>query len=261
VNISALGPHEHNACFARRLRARGLVVGGESSALRAMLPPLVNTHWSGILVDEMVLDTSTPSLTGRHELEQACHAAGLSYAELSGPWHSLGEHYGFALFCGGPPDIRERLRPLLDALAPLPGAWLYAGPTGAGYFTAKVFDALCVAATLVPGREWPSAGSALPTPDWVAFFTQQQLLADRLLQLAQLYLSRQPPSPAPFDASQLLEAFSRPPSEQAHYADHLARLIVLALEQRHCVQDIFERLVSQTRDNGAGPGLDSGRAV
>jgi hypothetical protein len=164
---------------------------------------------------------------------------------MAGPWQAFGQQFGFVLFVGAQPETRETLAPILDALAPQAGSWLACGPAASGRFAAQIFDALTMACALASNAGWSTPGQTPQTPDWGAFFLQQQTLADKLLALAQLYLSLYPDEPDPHadDPWQQLAAFSQPPSQQAHFSANLARLIVLALTQREAQQQILSKLM------------------
>jgi hypothetical protein len=206
---------------------------------------LDHTFVSGMLVEEVLIDTGTHGLSERCALAARCARAGLGYCEWDGQWLSPGVEFGFQLFTGSRDEERDRLRPVLDALAPFPGAWLYCGPQGAGYFAAKVFDALTMAYTLALREPWPSAENGmLRAPDWGVFFSEQQLLADKLLQFSHRYLALYPES-AYVDVSAVLEAFNCAPAFQAHFSANLARLIVLALQHNHAQQDIFDSIIKR----------------
>lgn len=158
--------------------------------------------------------------------------------ELNACQHPLAQQYGFMLFVGCTPALREQARPLLDALAPLPGAWLWCGPRGSARFCRAIFDTLAyingplLSATL---------GSATPLPDWQAFFREQQTLAQHLLALARRYRHAQHDDSTP-DLAALLQEFARPPHLHSHYALTLARLLELGLSQQQAMQDVFSRL-------------------
>lgn len=243
MKISTLGTHEHNAWFAGRLAGRGFAVHTGDTGYTALLDRIDQPGWSGgLIVEDILIDLGTSSVLHRHELAARCQAMGLGYAELAGPWISIGERYGFPLFIGGTPEVNLRLHPLFDALAPQAGAWLHCGPAGGGYYAAKVFDALGMAWVLAMPDGWPEPGAPLKAPDWTAFFSKQQELANRLLAFSQLYLSFHPEA-IELDPRQQLASFNHPPQQQAHFSANLARLIVLALGQKLALQEIFEGLM------------------
>ncbi|MFC4158524.1 hypothetical protein [Chitinimonas lacunae] len=106
---------------------------------------------------------------------------------------SFAAEHGFLLTVGGQTDTVLTARPLLDALAPLPGGWLHAGDTTAPRFLAavagRVGGSLQQLATLVMQS---GATSLLPLLD-----LHRTLLLD-LAQLSQSYLAcpSQPYRPA-----------------------------------------------------------------
>ncbi|RKQ63028.1 hypothetical protein C8E02_0042 [Vogesella indigofera] len=159
--------------------------------------------------------------------------------ELAVTPHPAARQYGFMLFVGCTPALREQARPLLDALAPAAGAWLWCGPRGAGRFCQRVFDAfLYINGPLL--REAMQHGQT--QPDWAAFFTSQLQLGQQLLALAQQYRRAQHDDSQP-ELSALLQEFARPPLLHSHYALTLARLLELGLAQQQLTQGIFEQLL------------------
>lgn len=242
MNITLLGSAPHLQWFARRLSDHGFAI------TEAQIPPYslmerMGQGWqSGILFDDLLIDTGPTPLTGRVDRAHACRAAGLAYAELAGHWLEPGTELGFAVFAGATSADRDRLRPLLDALAPRAGAWLFCGPPGGGCYAAHTFDALTSAAALAMQAGWTCPGTPLQPPDWGAFFRQQEELATRLLGWARLYLTLYPDLPE-LDPWAQLARFSAPPTAQAHFSANLARLIVLALGQGFAQQEILQTLL------------------
>jgi len=242
VKITALGLNAHNAWFARRLAQQGFVVDSEISLPAALCKQLALEEWSGLLVDNILVDTGSTGLLQRHQLAAQCPHHGWAYAELAGHWLNLGVEHGFPLFAGTNADTRDQLQPVLNALAPQAGAWLYCGPAGSGCYASRIFDAISVIYVLALKAGWPAPGEAPRPLDWNAFFSQQQDLANRLLELSELYLSLHSETTA-LNAEQQLAAFSLPPALQTHFAANLARLIVLSLGQHQALQQIFDQLM------------------
>ena len=166
------------------------------------------------------------------------HAGAL--VDVSGPWHPLGARYGFCLYAGGDAAALDTARPLLDALAPAPGAWLACGPLGSASFVHQVLDALLFACGLLGRAGWSSPGERPSPPDWAALFAEQRLLAAQLLRLAQRYLAHHPAPQAPTDA--LLAALATPPGQHPHYAQLLAQWLQLGLEHDEHLQRVFDAL-------------------
>ena len=159
--------------------------------------------------------------------------------ELAVTPHPAAQQFGYMLFVGCTPALREQARPLLDALAPAPGAWLWCGPRGAGRFCQRVFDAfLYINGPLLHDMLQPGQTQ----PDWVAFFASQWQLGQQLLARAQQYRRAQHDDSQP-DLAALLQEFARPPLLHSHYALTLARLLELGLSQQQLTQGIFEQLL------------------
>lgn len=222
----------------------------EGSLPAALTVPLPRQDYSGLMLDGLLIDTDNSGLITRLQLARTCQQHGLAYAELAGHWVSLGVQFGFPLFVGTRLENRQRLLPLLDQLAPQAGAWLYCGPPGAACYASRVFDALAQVGALIYRAGWSQPDATPTAPDWQAFFAQQSMLAEKLLQLSELYLSLHPEH-ADLDLQQSLSDFSQPPVLQSHFSANLARLIVLALSPlQHCsvdgksaLQHIFNQLV------------------
>ncbi|WP_028452460.1 hypothetical protein [Chitinilyticum aquatile] len=69
----------------------------------------------------------------------ACPVACADLALQASP---AGIEYGFMLAAGGSSAALAHLAPLLDSLAPMPDAWLHAGPTGAASFCSEAVTLL-----------------------------------------------------------------------------------------------------------------------
>jgi hypothetical protein len=243
VKIAVVGACEHNDWFARRLSERGLPVDVDGTLPLPDLKRLLGQTWSGLVVNNMLVDTGATSMVQRHVLASTLHALGIEYAELSGQWLHHGTEFGFAIFTGINAAHRTQLAPLLDALAPQPGAWLHCGPPGSGCYASRIFDALAMACVLALRAGWSGPGEPTRAPDWIAFFSQQKVLADKLLELSRLYLSLHPAHPVK-DPWKQLESFSQPPMHQEHFSANLARLLVLALGHHTATREILDSVMS-----------------
>jgi 6-phosphogluconate dehydrogenase len=70
-------------------------------------------------------------------------AAGLKFVDAGVSGGVWGLTNGYGLMVGGPADAVERIRPLLQALAPAPDrGWLHCGASGAGHFTKMVHNGI-----------------------------------------------------------------------------------------------------------------------
>jgi hypothetical protein len=247
VKITALGQHAHTTWFIHRLQAQGIQVAQTETLPGVLQQQLQGAEWSGLLVDDILLDTASSGLTQRRQLAEQCRQQNVCYAEMAGNWLSYGVQHGFPLFVGAQRDSMTRLQPLFDLLAPQNGIWLYCGPAGAGYYVARTFAALSQTAIALQSH-WSVTSPVARAVDWQDFLQKQQQLAGKLLQLARLYLSGVDETAAP-DPWIQLQAFSQPPCTQAHFAGNLARLIVLALEQQQAQQEIFQQLMERVGSN------------
>ncbi|MEQ6291975.1 hypothetical protein ACFPAG_15325 [Vogesella sp. GCM10023246] len=147
--------------------------------------------------------------------------------ELNSPWLPPQASSGFALLVAGQRQALQQAQPLLDALAPQAGGWLYCGPLGAASFCRRVFDALFY---LSGPLLLQAAASGQQTPiDWPALLLQQQELLQQLAALSRDYLQQQGEDAATADEQwQVLDDFRQPPLQQQHFARNLARLLLLA---------------------------------
>ena len=179
--------------------------------------------WNGLRLGEWYNGTATEMLD----------------VELASMSHPLASEYGFMLFVGASPALCERARPLLDALAPVPGAWLWCGPMGSAQFCQRVFDAVLHIHGPLLSEQLLSPRT---TPDWADFFTRQLDLADKLRQLADDYRARHHDH-EPLTLETLAPWLTLPPKQQSHYALTLARLLSLALAQQQAIQPLFEQLL------------------
>ncbi|MFC3533383.1 6-phosphogluconate dehydrogenase [Vogesella facilis] len=147
--------------------------------------------------------------------------------ELNSPWLPPQAGSGFALLVAGQRQALQQARPLLDALAPQAGGWLYCGPLGAASFCRRVFDALFYLSGPLLLQQ---AASGQPLPiDWPGLLLQQQELLQQLAALSRDYLQQQGDSAAANgEPWQVLDDFRQPPQQQQHFARSLAHLLLLA---------------------------------
>ncbi|MFO7313061.1 MAG: decarboxylating 6-phosphogluconate dehydrogenase [Rhodothermus marinus] len=74
---------------------------------------------------------------------ETLQARGLLFADVGVSGGLWGEREGYGLMAGGPPEAIERLRPILERLAPGPDrGWVHAGPVGAGHFVKMVHNGI-----------------------------------------------------------------------------------------------------------------------
>lgn len=245
MQIITLGNEPYLEWIRRRLTAQGFGLPAEPfpspPASDAFAADWQALQYGGVLLD---LKRATPDSCAARE--RHCREFGLGYVDVAANWQAPGVQQGFALFVGGSDRALDGARPVLDALAPLPGAWLHCGPAGSGHFVATVFEALSYAFGLLLQAGWTAPGETPRPPDWNHFFSQQKELAANLLQLSRLYLAQHSPQQEAHDPWQLLARFALPAYQQSHYALILAQLIELALGQGLALQAIFDSL-SQPR--------------
>ena len=67
--------------------------------------------------------------------------AGIAFVDSGTSGGVWGRSLGYCLMVGGKPTAIERLRPVLDALAP-PDGWRHVGPPGAGHYVKMVHNAI-----------------------------------------------------------------------------------------------------------------------
>ncbi|SUX55625.1 hypothetical protein [Chromobacterium vaccinii] len=177
----------------RRLAAQGLAAAPEGDQ-----PGRLPADWAGLEFADCWLDLGRDGDQALAERAARCRDAGLSFVELAGGWAPPGAEFGFILLVGDPPPPGAPGRLALDALAPQPGCWLHSGPIHSARFCQRAFDALMHA-----GR------AAMPEPDsqpraleWEAILQKQWMLAGKLRQLAEAYLTERigllPPTPPLF---------------------------------------------------------------
>ncbi|MDF0604120.1 hypothetical protein HZU77_000425 [Neisseriaceae bacterium TC5R-5] len=218
--------------FRQRLLARGMPATLQPSMLLKPLP----FDWQGCLVSDSAryywLDTPLLQTSTWQQRRDICQQDGIEFIELNGQWQDLGLQFGFMLFTGYQQTYPLEVQALLDALAPMPKAWLPCGPPGSAHYTRQVWDALFFmlrAGLLGLGR-----------PDsclhWEDCWLQQWELYKNLEQLSRQYLTAQKLSVL---GGNVVADFSVRPQQQPHYAANLARLIISLGD----CNEIWQRLV------------------
>jgi hypothetical protein len=234
VEIAALGRSPQLDCILRRLTSRGIVLAPEPPP-----SPFLVSDWLGLAAPGLLVDLSGADVATLRQRAGYCQSAPAAYVELAAPWLPLGEQLGFMLFVGATPEAIAAAKPILDALAPLPGAWLHCGPAGAAAFVfglyRKIWQA-CLAC--FPSHQ----GEAQQTrPDWMALLQRHQQLAQELYDSARAYLDGLPESEQPELEAGLLNEFALPPMLQVHYARTLAAVIVLALGHHPLTAQVLDQ--------------------
>lgn len=232
--------------FASRLSRQGHTVTPLESVPAALAQACAPGEVSCLLADRLLLALA-PSRPAALALDRFCRQRDLAFAELTGPWQSFGSESGFILMTGMDTPPPPACQTILDALSPLPGSWLRTGPVGSAGYTATLLDSLVFSCTLASQATWAIPGEAIRTPDWEEFLVRQRRLADQLLALSLDYLGTA--ADQPLDTQALLADFAKPPHQQAHFAETLARIMVLALRHGHAVDELFGTLGTFYRRN------------
>ena len=94
------------------------------------------------LTQGVLLDISGDGKVLLEPREQTLLTAQVHYLDVDGLIAEPGVQAGFALAVGGSSPIVRALTPYFDILAPLPGAWLAAGPVGSATFCCTIVHAL-----------------------------------------------------------------------------------------------------------------------
>lgn len=237
MEIAALGQAPHLDWIVRRLADRGFHLAPEPPP-----SPFLVHDWQGLSAPGLLIDTSAAKPADLRHRAELMRAAPAAYVELAAPWHPLGQQLGFMLFVGGDAEGLALAKPILDALAPLPGAWLACGPAGAASFVYGLYHKLwqaCISAL-------PRADTAqsLDPPDWMGLLQQQQALSTELFISAESYLNQLPEHERPPADASLLVEFARPPMLQPHYARTLAAVMVMALGQTPLTNQVLDQFWS-----------------
>ncbi|MCS3806892.1 hypothetical protein HNO92_004579 [Chromobacterium alkanivorans] len=220
----------------QRLASRGLPASAGASGLPSWLP----RDWQGFYLPSGCWINVDPlhqaSLPPRLRL---CLEQGIPLLELDGAWQALGADFGFMLLLGAesapPPDALA----LLDALAPLPAAWLRCGPAGSARYTRQVWEALL----FMLRRQPPPCPSTPTAPDWETALREQWRLWEQLVRLSQRYLRERK---LPEDNPTARRDFAEAPRQQEHYAASLAGLIVQADGCQQAWQQLWDDFAAQT---------------
>lgn len=232
---SGTAPHLH--WLSQRLRLRSLLRPAEATA-----PGWLQNGWLGYAADDCWLDLAADDSKALELRVQHCQQQHITPVEICGQWQPQGEQLGFMLLCGSALPLPASAMQWLDAIAPLPGAWLHCGPAGSARYTQHVLNAMQYA--------WQQAWQQLPagsTPsaiNWEQAMQQQLELADKLLTLSRHYLLQQGIDADGQDADTVRLQFSLAPASQAHFAANLALLIVLAMQQRDTLHATLQQVFS-----------------
>lgn len=74
---------------------------------------------------------------------ESVHATGIEYVDVGTSGGIWGLTEGYSMMVGGEADAVERIRPLLEALAPAPDrGWGHVGPAGAGHFVKMIHNGI-----------------------------------------------------------------------------------------------------------------------
>lgn len=220
----------------QRLASRGVSATADASGLPSWLP----SDWQGFYLSsgcwiniDPLHQAPLPSRLRR------CLEQGISLLELDGAWQPLGADFGFMLLLGAEPAPPPAALTLLDALAPLPAAWLRCGPAGSARYTRQVWEALL----FMLRRHAPPSPVTQTVPDWEAALREQWQLWEQLVRLSQRYLTEQNLTA---DSATARQDFAEPPRQQNHYAASLASLILQANGCRHAWERLWSDFATQS---------------
>ena len=90
---------------------------------------------------DVVVDGGNSNYRDSIRRAESLRAAGVELVDAGVSGGIWGLEEGYCLMLGGRPEPVERLRPVLDALAP-PDGWAHVGPTGAGHFVKMVHNGI-----------------------------------------------------------------------------------------------------------------------
>jgi 6-phosphogluconate dehydrogenase len=90
---------------------------------------------------DVVVDGGNSNYRDSIRRAESLGAAGVELVDAGVSGGIWGLEEGYCLMLGGRPDPVERLRPVLDALAP-PDGWAHVGPAGAGHFVKMVHNGI-----------------------------------------------------------------------------------------------------------------------
>lgn len=221
----------------QRLAGRGLPALADAGDPPDWLP----ADWQGFyLPPDSWLNVDPDHQATLLPRREQCQHHGIRLLELDGAWQPLGRDFGFMLLLGAEHAPSAAAITLLDALAPLPGAWLRCGPVGSARYTRQVWEALLF---ILRRHAPPTTGTPIAL-DWETTLRQQWQLWEQLLLLSRRYLDEHALAADNADARQ---AFAKAPSQQEHYAASLARLIVAAGGCHDAWRQLWETLPSQAK--------------
>ncbi|MGH2676927.1 MAG: phosphogluconate dehydrogenase (NAD(+)-dependent, decarboxylating), partial [Actinomycetota bacterium] len=90
---------------------------------------------------DVVVDGGNSNYRDSIRRAESLRAAGVELVDAGVSGGIWGLEEGYCLMLGGWPEPVERLRPVLDALAP-PDGWAHVGPSGAGHFVKMVHNGI-----------------------------------------------------------------------------------------------------------------------
>jgi 6-phosphogluconate dehydrogenase len=90
---------------------------------------------------DVVVDGGNSNYRDSIRRAESLRAAGVELVDAGVSGGIWGLEEGYCLMLGGRPEPVERLRPVLDALAP-PDGWAHVGPSGAGHFVKMVHNGI-----------------------------------------------------------------------------------------------------------------------
>ena len=242
LNILAFGNSLPLSWLTQRLRAQGHLVRVQhplSSDVVSHLPQ--NASCSGFMLEQCLISIDERGNLASYWLEKTVSFSQFGYAEVVGNWHPAGVKFGFMFFLGCAAETCRTIHPFLEALAPLPDAWLYCGPPGSASFTHRVFSSLTCYNFLTLRAEGHEAKPILLQPAWlIGFLQQHKQVALSLLRLSNAYLTRYPLS-SEAKYKEILEKLSQPAEEQVlsqfHYAQALAAYLQLTVRNSFCLPE------------------------
>ena len=91
--------------------------------------------------DDVVVDGGNSNFTDSVRRAAQLDGRGIAFVDAGVSGGIWGLEEGYCLMLGGPEAAIERLRPVLDALAP-PDGWAHVGPNGSGHFVKMVHNGI-----------------------------------------------------------------------------------------------------------------------
>jgi 6-phosphogluconate dehydrogenase len=95
----------------------------------------------GLSPGDVVIDGGNARWSDSVRRGEALAAAGVDFCDAGVSGGVWGLENGYGLMVGGPDHVIDRLRPLLESLAP-PGGFVHVGPTGSGHFAKMVHNGI-----------------------------------------------------------------------------------------------------------------------